>query len=167
MKKILLFSLFIVFGANAQENLKWNAETASISNSKAVQAPGKSADEIYNLTQKWFLNTFKNAGKVIQYENAEANIIEGKYTASYPYMMSSVPFYHIIKIEAKEGRFKVSIDPGNRVAGAGDFESYVVKSNGEPLSVSKKLWAKAEEETNDLISSLENAIINPSKSEEW
>lgn len=153
--------------AMAQENLKWDPQTASVSNSRIVQAPDKSAKEIYTLTQKWFLDQFKNAGKVIQYENPEAAVIEGKYSASYPYMMNSASFYHTIKIEAKDGRLKVTINPGQRIAGAGDFTSYVAKKNGDPIGSSKKMWAQGDDETTALINSLEKAINSPDKKADW
>lgn len=108
MKKIclLLLSLIVISGVKAEEYGQ------PLTVDEVIQAPGKTASEIYTSVKVWFANAMRSAQHVIQYDDAATAHIIGK--VSVPFEVGGMTWYmlsgHIdftIDVQARDGRFRV------------------------------------------------------------
>jgi Domain of unknown function (DUF4468) with TBP-like fold len=77
---------------------------------KIIEVPNLSKDEIYIKANAWFVEEFKSAESVIQFQDKEAGKIMGKYTFK-PYK-TNYYFRNIISVEIRENKMRVKFyDP--------------------------------------------------------
>jgi hypothetical protein len=134
--------------------------------SKVIDYPDINIDQAYERTLLWFGKNFKNSEEVIT--SRTSNAIIGRYTSSYPFMASSVTFYHSVKVYFKKNRLKIIID--NVSTESPDHKTladYCLKNNGEVRGLYKKLYTNFEESTTELIHSLEESLEGNSEMEDW
>jgi hypothetical protein len=89
---------------------------------------GKSKDQLYEISKKWFISTFKNAKAVIQSEDKEAGTIIGKGVSSTVVGSGlgkmSLDFRYTIEINIKQGKYRMRIyDLVNVMPGYPDSET--------------------------------------------
>lgn len=107
MKKIclLLLSLIVISGVKAEEYGQ------PLTVDEVIQAPGKTASEIYTSVKVWFANAMRSAQHVIQYDDAATAHIIGKANMEFnvkgTYYMLSGHIDFTIDVQARNGRFRV------------------------------------------------------------
>lgn len=82
--------------------------------SEVIQMEGLSQREIYNTAKNWLITSFKSAKDVIQMDDVEGGLIIGKGSTDYKnksitYAASSGYISFVIKIQARDGRFKITV----------------------------------------------------------
>lgn len=80
--------------------------------SKIANAPNCSASDIYNAAKLYIVETFRSANDVIQLSDSDNHLIVGKgfnYVSSDDLLSSSGYLYFTIKIQCKDGRFKIEV----------------------------------------------------------
>ena len=87
--------------------------TGEIVYSEVIQAPGASQAELYLRAKLWFVDAFKSARAVVQADEREAGLIQGRgwrsiYTAAAGFTMQSKLWY-TVKLALKDGRYKYDI----------------------------------------------------------
>jgi len=101
----IIFSACLSTGATAAEPIAY---------SEIVDVKNLSKDALYTKANMWFVDTFKNAGSVIQFSDKEAGIIKGKYISSgigsdFGYR---VDVGSTITVEMRDNRYRISFtDP--------------------------------------------------------
>lgn len=73
-----------------------------------VDVPGKSANELYVLSNEWFVKTFNNAESVIQFQDKDAGKILGKYIGECSTTLYKYKFKSTITVEVKESKARIS-----------------------------------------------------------
>jgi hypothetical protein len=133
MQKIILAAVFmfaVCCSASAQKKkeeaplpvpqLPMDNITHKITYEEVVDAPGKSADELYRKTLAWFRGYFKNPGEVIR----ENDSIKLSVTGKPRFRISNPPdkegtksdaglVQYTITVAAKDGRFKYTLTDFN------------------------------------------------------
>lgn len=107
MKKVFLSFLLVIFinSLNAQEALTY---------SKIIQIPGKTANELYIYSKKWFSTSFFNPKNVIQIDDTSLNMIIGNGTMDYSkggliYLSYDGWFKYTIIIQVKDEKIRVQL----------------------------------------------------------
>ncbi len=114
MKKLLslvaiaMLSIFFSNGLSAKDN---KAGVPLVCDT-VLQAPGLTADQIYNNVKIWFANSMRSANDVIQLDDPASKHVIGK--AAIPMNVKNMTWYcltgHIrykIDIAARDGRYRV------------------------------------------------------------
>ena len=105
----LCFTLFcfLLFtgSATAQEPLSF---------SKVIPAEGMNKNDLFVAMNEWFTEKYNSSNAVIQMSDKEAGIIIGKGATNYVDPRRSFACYsgiirHTIKVQVKDGRFKVDL----------------------------------------------------------
>jgi hypothetical protein len=79
-----------------------------------VDIPGVSQDALYRRANSWFVDAFRSAESVIQYQDKDEGIIKGKYSFDIVRRgaLIKTPMLGTITVEVKEGRYRVQFsDP--------------------------------------------------------
>jgi len=156
-------------------------EPAPIAVSEVVQAPGKTADQLYSAALSWFPAAFKSGKAVLEVQDKAAGKLIGKASESWeaPALLARTPLSgaisYTVTVEVKDGRYRYIIGPFvhepktppgyGTVTGTADAPSSGVASAGSD----KKNWAdlqrRAKEISTALAESLKAAMSKPA--EEW
>ena len=129
---------------------------------KVFQADSTSAKDLYTKAEEWFSDTYNSANDVLQVRDKEAGRLIGK--GFYNYVITDMVKFeysleHTIKIEAREGRYRVTISDLyiNGTFNGQDYKEPVEKSikdesvykkNGKPRKMAAThkikilLWAE-------------------------
>jgi hypothetical protein len=90
--------------------------TQHITYTGVVQVPGVSQAELYTRAKLWFANTFKSATEVVQADEKEAGIVQGRGWAPISVHFigpkrptTNLRMWQTIKIMVKEGRYRYEI----------------------------------------------------------
>ena len=102
--------------------------THRITYAGVVQVPGVSQAELYTRAKLWFAETFKSGKDVIQADEKEAGIVQGKgWSPAEAHLLgknlpvSELRLWHTVKLACREGRYRYEItDFKSGVAGAGE-----------------------------------------------
>lgn len=181
MKKLIVVMFLIGFFAELKAKpLKFES---------VVSIPDVSANEIYDLAQMWFAETFVSAENVLQVQDKESKMLIGRGVFEYKkagiMTTTSVDGYisFLIKIFVKEGRYKYVITDfvhsGTNTSyyRAADFglitteNECPVKVSGNPKGVCQKNWDKMKKECEInaklLIKSLKQGISKDNLQDNW
>lgn len=181
MKKLLLLIPLIVVSlfANAQDRLTFD---------KVIQVEEIDKDNIYLGLKEWFALNFVSSKNVIELEDKEAGIIIGNTNVNYSKGSFTYACYkgwlnYTIKVQCKDGRFKVDVTNFRHQIQKGNSESCELgilttadESGRKGMekkyhnNVWKDLKEKSEEEANKIFDLLENVDfknISDSSSEDW
>jgi hypothetical protein len=122
MKNVLLLILIITLFSSCssvKENIQIDFHPEMRHYENIIEIPNTSQDNLYIKANEWFVETFRNAESVIQFQDKEAGIIKGKYYYLIPksyhdifgnYGEVGVVTYSIITVEVKENKAKIRID---------------------------------------------------------
>jgi hypothetical protein len=130
-----------------------------------IDAPGISQDVLYRRLNSWFVDTFKSAESVIQYQDKDEGIIKGKYSFDIMRGLEKTPMLGTITVEVKEGRYRAQFsDP--QFANA----EYEIRNNPFLASLYdedslKAVYGKIKESWDALLSQLASAMVTAT--EEW
>jgi hypothetical protein len=89
---------------------------------RVITFPDMEQDELYDLTNRWFVHSFGRAQAVIDYQDKDRGIVMGKYTYRTsvlgPLAMSTIDRVECtIQVEVRDGRARVQImDPSIRLS---------------------------------------------------
>jgi hypothetical protein len=166
LKKLLLITfLNIAFFSNAQES-KFEL-TANGYEPKVFELPNQNKEEIYNLTKKWIIKTYKNPKEVLTADIENENVKLNGFSKNIV-KFNSGPGWDLnytLEIEFKENRYRLSIT----VDIAGDQIEYPTffKKDG-----SKKTGYKGGPETidnhlNSLAEDLNKFLKNKGEDAKW
>ncbi|MDQ1770429.1 DUF4468 domain-containing protein [Labilibaculum sp. A4] len=102
MKKLLL-GILLLFSVSA-----FAKEFTEV-----IEAPDKTADQLYSSARGWFAETFKSADDVLQMDDPVSGKLIGKGFSKVPIkaagMIVEIKMQYTIKIFVKDGRFKYDI----------------------------------------------------------
>ncbi len=119
----VLIAFALCFGQNEKtKNLlssiqnQWSLDdNNNVTYQKIVEVPGLSKDEIYQRGESYFIYNYGSGKSVIQSQDKGAGILiaKGLYTdvlqAKEALVVRYVDTWHIVKIEAKDGRARVTL----------------------------------------------------------
>ncbi len=135
----ILIILFLSEEIFCQEKIKFDEETGRYFLQQIVEFDSISKDETYLKIKDWFGEHFKNAEEVITSDNRETGKIIGRYIDSYHAQRVLIDFYNTIKIDIKEGRYRVTVTNITGVKYDAPLGMYLHKNNqGEFRDFSKK-----------------------------
>ncbi|CAN5243939.1 hypothetical protein BH09BAC1_BH09BAC1_20220 [soil metagenome] len=117
MKRIALsfMILFLALAVKGQPPVPIEDGTGRVVYTEVVTVAGASQAELYKRLDRWFNTFYKNAGSIIQSQDAAAGKIEGKHTF---YIYNEVngkknqygQVKYTITVEAKEGKYRYKLD---------------------------------------------------------
>lgn len=147
--------------------------------SGVVQVDNMNKDELYKMTRRWFIDTYKSAKDVIQLDDKENGEVIGKgffetiWQVTFYYKMN-INIWQTIKIQVKDNKYKYEITDFN-VKYHSSASQYTSGSNIDmPLELwnkgrddnNKKTYTKIDLEVNSIITSLEKYIKSKPK-DDW
>ncbi|MBL6448541.1 DUF4468 domain-containing protein [Fulvivirga sp. 29W222] len=161
--KIILAIIITVFPfiTSAQDAI--TAENGLYTYQEVVEATGD-AQELYGKAKEWFVNSYKDANAVIQLEDAEKRKLIGKGVINVVHTMVGRDVYHTVTIEAKDGRYRYTIDHFIIDWITDGRHTPLEKYKGKPGS--KKMFERVDEEVQDLIATLKTHM-SASETVEW
>jgi len=175
MKKLFIILFFLPLSISAQdyvyENLYLPLNEGRIRYIEVVEVPGKSKSEIFKNAKVWFANNFRSAKDVINFQDEDSGIVSGRGNTSLYLQSLGVPveriLYYSIKIEAKDGRFRYTIDE-IEISSIGlettpieiEFsKEYMYSKKGKQKGFSWKWYDQYEQKIIDLESRLKNDLM--------
>lgn len=119
----VLFAFDFCFGQNedtksllASIQNQWSLDdNNNVTYQKVIEIPGLSKDEIYHRGESYFIYNYGSGKSVIQSQDKETGILiaKGLYTnvfhAKEAFVVRYVDTWHIVKIEAKDGKARVTL----------------------------------------------------------
>ena len=123
MKQLLLIFVPIFILACASTPGNGTPITEPVTYSEIIEVSNATKGELHTKINMWFVDAFRNADSVIQFNDKESGIIKGKYTSVGIFVGSQaageyLTIYSTITVEIKDGRYKVSFaDPSYRNTG--------------------------------------------------
>jgi hypothetical protein len=172
MRRLLAFVVALAACANVRaQAISCDGGQAKVQ--QVVEMPGKSAEDIYKLAQRWVALSFHNKDKVVQTE-IENELIRGD--GYEPGRMKVAPGAHSdlkysFSIEVKENKLRFTMyDMAVADHGVASFpaETYLCKSDGSFRNIpiqTKNVKASVEGLSAQLIASLHSALAE--KKEDW
>ncbi|ELR69203.1 hypothetical protein C900_05399 [Fulvivirga imtechensis AK7] len=157
------FTLLFIFPFILSAQPSLNTESGLYTYQEVVEAPG-SAHELYSKAREWFVNSYRDANAVLQLEDPDQSKLIGKGVINVVHTMEGRDVFHTVTIEAKEGRYRYTIDhfvidwitDGRHTT----FEEY----EGKPGS--KKMFTRVDEKVQNLITTLK-AQMSTTTSSDW
>ena len=187
MKTNLLTLLFLISSISIFSQEKSDElEYKNVVNLDSITKQNHNANEIYSLVKSWFAEKYNNAKNVIQLDDKENGKIIGKGVFEYNSNVNSFSngtkgyISYTIVINVKDGKYKYSISDfvhqGNSSNVGGEASFGVITTDEEPsVKISTKGWRikvwndikkQIEDNSNAIISSLNNYILKSSKKDE-
>ena len=120
MKKLLLTSFLFIIA------IMVNGQTP-ISYTEVVQTTdtNQTKDALYLKAKEWFVETFKSANNVIQLDDKESGMIQGKGSIKYTYTTLFDGYINFtIKLWLKKGKYKYEISNFTHESSAGSCFSF-------------------------------------------
>jgi len=74
---------------------------------KVFEVPG-SADDLYQRANRWIVHAYRSANHVIQLEDPDNHIIMARGFSEGRVVLTKVNMWHILQIDTKDGRYRVS-----------------------------------------------------------
>uniref|UniRef100_UPI003216C0D2 DUF4468 domain-containing protein n=1 Tax=uncultured Draconibacterium sp. TaxID=1573823 RepID=UPI003216C0D2 len=134
---LILLSL-LIFGCTVQKIIPSEESTIE----KIIEIPDRSKNELYISANSWFVETFRSAESVIQFQDKEAGKIMGKYVYFAQKGLSSIDIQQTISIDIKDNRVRVNInDPRYRLNGIA-FIDYMPVNDRKTLDQVHVEWNK-------------------------
>ncbi|MDO7849195.1 DUF4468 domain-containing protein [Hymenobacter sp. M29] len=113
---LLLLCLCTGFArAQALDSLKFplDADTHRITYAEVVPVEGASQAELYARAKLWFASTFKSAKDVVQAEDKEAGVLQGKGWQDIYIKSMGIPsaskLWYTVKLAVKDGRYRYEV----------------------------------------------------------
>lgn len=100
---------------------------------RVIQVPGIDAQTLYQSSRQWIAENFRSAKAVIQYEDKDTQTVIGNGTSQYCYdfgalkksqgicLASPITASYTLKVEAKDGRMRISVPNAGLVFPAGQY----------------------------------------------
>lgn len=133
MKKftLFIFAFFLHIALFAQSfEFSYNPSAGAVQGVQVIESAGKSQDELFNEGMDWFSGLVNNPAQSLIYENRNSGKFKGIFISDIKFMYGKLAFKHEIEFEARDGRCRVVITPGNCVENGLAFTDYTIK-NGE------------------------------------
>ena len=160
---ILLLSSIFMFSQDI--SLKYNPETGLAEFQEVISVDGKSATELYNLAQKWVINTYRNPDEVIV-GDIEGETIKGSGYQRNVVVFTKTPraigdWKYSFKVDFKDNKARFTIFDMKCGTGLFPIENYLYKSNGElrKNAQARNVLESITVEANTLYVSFKSAIL--------
>lgn len=114
LKDLKEYQQFELWKANWPTN-----ENGQVQFEEVIQVQGASADQLFLLARTWFVDYFKSAQDVIQFEDKSNGVIKGKGLSEIVYqsgklfgtpLINTAYLNYTITIQVRDGRYKYTID---------------------------------------------------------
>jgi Domain of unknown function (DUF4468) with TBP-like fold len=102
--KVIYFSILFLIIASCSTTQKIPLED---SYEKIIEVPNLSKDQLYIRANAWFVEAFKSAESVIQFQDKEAGSIMGKYVFKSSYTSNKYHYRNIISIDVRDNKARI------------------------------------------------------------
>jgi hypothetical protein len=190
MKVLTLASLTLMplfsFGQLIDELPK--DESGNLYYNEVVQIAGKDRESLYLVAKQFFVDAFKSANDVVQFEDKATGVITGKGFSNVSVKIMGISnvnqMWFTLKIQCKDGRYKCEVydiyfnsspDPNNRRVAtnyANDIfdKTKYYRNNGKPNSISEQFKDETNRTVKNLFASLRTAMnkeLSKDKKDDW
>ncbi|WP_298119290.1 DUF4468 domain-containing protein [Flavobacterium sp.] len=159
MKKLFLVLLVAAYNSFAQE-LPTNAD-GKITFEEVIEVPNKNALDLYKKSLEWFAIKYNSANDVIQLKDEDLKKIIGKGTQSIPYYMRSPKISHLITVEAKENKVRITLTD---LAYEDSSDSFQLENFPKGWFGKKKLFNTVKDKTLFIIADYKKYMLNDANS---
>jgi len=109
MKKIVMVTVLGIFLISCATMMGEKAAPEMRKYENVGDVPGVLKDDLYVKVNSWFVETFKSAESVIEYQDKEAGKVMGKYVFNYSEGAYSYSVKQTISIDVKDGKYRLVI----------------------------------------------------------
>jgi len=141
-------------------DLPRNDETGAVEYQQVVDVDGASADELLSRARAWVAETYRSAQDVIQLDDPSAGRLIARGLTEYSVFTVAVYVRHRLTVEARDGRYRVTVTDFEVQSASGDSAS--LDPMGRP---NRKAYEHVAEEIPLLLRSLEKAMA--AKPDDW